>query len=166
MKPLIVYYSYTNNNSLLAHVLQDRWQCDAIQLKERFKRTTLGLVIDGMVNRRTRIKPVSVDWQQYDFLLLIAPVWTGKIPPAIRSFIHKQKGQIPDYAFATLCGLDHNEKIPAELTRTIGHAPLAYLEMPAKEFLPPEQKEKFWLSSGYRLTEDDLDALGRSYFGF
>jgi hypothetical protein len=38
--------------------------------------------------------------------------------------------------------------------------------MPAKEFLPPEQKEKFWLSSGYRLTEDDLMHWEEAISGF
>jgi flavodoxin len=124
MKPLIVYYSFSNNNALLANALQDRWQCDSVRLEERFLRTTWGLVLDGIITRRTRIKPVDIDWEQYDFLLLVAPVWTGRIPPALRTFIHKYKAQFPDYAFVTLCGQGDNIKIPAELTRTIGHAPL------------------------------------------
>ena len=103
MKPLIVYYSHSGNNAKLAAELRDRIGCAMYEIKEQKKRKNLSIFIDFLVKRDSRLAPVDFAVKDYGPVILLAPVWAGKIAAPMRTFIKKEKANLTDYSFITIC---------------------------------------------------------------
>ncbi|MBT2584070.1 hypothetical protein [Planococcus sp. ISL-109] len=158
MKPLIVYYSHSENNKKLAVELQDRIGCDMYEIKEKKKRKDLSIFIDFLVKRESRLAPTSFDVKDYGPVILLAPIWAGKIATPMRTFFKKAKGDLGDYSFITLCsGIPgQREKIAAELFNLTSQKPAAVTELWINQLLPEEQRNKIKYTSKFR--------VGRQHF--
>ena len=96
MKPLIVYYSYGGNTNRIAEMIQKKTDGDLLRIETVVPYTGSynSVVNQGQeeVNRGycPEIKPVNVDWSQYDTIILGSPVWWYTFAPAMHTFL---KGQ-------------------------------------------------------------------------
>lgn len=153
MKNIIVYYSNTRNNELLALHLQKKLSCDVLKIEEVNKRTALTILLDLLFNRNPKLKEHGIHLEQYGHFIFVAPIWAGKIASPLRSFLRKEKHYVKSYSFISLCGGIHGQlgKIRQQL-KTI-------LE------LDPTVVEELWIShlpsakntSNYHVTADDLE---------
>jgi menaquinone-dependent protoporphyrinogen IX oxidase len=77
--------------------------------------------LDLIFKRKSKIEKSNFDLRQYDRLILIAPIWAGKIATPLRSFIELEQANFKEYLFITVCtGSDGQEvKIIDELVRLI-----------------------------------------------
>jgi flavodoxin len=156
MKTLIVFYSFSGNNKVLARYLQQKTGADLQEIVELKRRTGFSILLDVLFKRTPRIAPPNILWSQYDRVFLLAPIWAGRIASPLKAFLQLEKKHIKNYFFISLCGNSGNKKIATELTQLVHQAPTAVLELAVNELLPPEKKNKIRYTSGYRVQTDDL----------
>ena len=154
MKQLIVYYSFTQNNELLAKALQQRLGCDILKIETVKKRSVLSIFLDILFHRKPALRSYRVDHdvEQYVF---VAPVWAGRIASPLRTFLQDERNNIKHYSFITFCGgiQGQKEKIENELTKLLTERPIKVTELWLSELLTGEQRKNV---TGYRATEKDL----------
>ncbi len=166
MKPLIIYYSHSGNNEKLAQELQDRIGCEMYEIREKKKRKNISIFVDFLVKRKSRLAPLDVEVRDYGPVLLLAPVWAGKIAAPMRTFI--QKAQLTDYSFITLCsGADgQKEKIADELATLTPENPAALAELWINDLLPKEQRNKIKYTSSFRVEKQHMQQFDKEIQAF
>ena len=168
MKTLIVYYSFSGNNEFLAQELQKRLDCDIYKILELKLRNSLDIFLDLIFKRKPKIEKSKFDLQQYDRLILIAPIWASKIATPLRSFIELEKDNFKEYSFITVCtGPDgQDEKITDELIQLTQKEPKTVMELKINDLLPPERKDSVKYATPYRINQRILLAFEMEIAGF
>ena len=168
MKTLLIYYSFSGNNEIIAEELQNKLECDLYKIKELKRRTKFSIILDIMFNRGTRIQQPELNLQQYDHIILMAPIWTGKLATPMRAFLELERDFIKEYSFITVCGgaLGGNKKIAGELSGLLSSEPVSLLELKVNDLLPDDQKGKIKYTTGYRLQEQDVRAFDKEIRSF
>ncbi|MEZ0479759.1 flavodoxin family protein [Planococcus sp. SSTMD024] len=156
MKPLIIYYSHSDNNQKLALELQSRIGCEVRELKEKKKRKDTAILMDFLIKRDSRLAPMDVDLSDYRPVILLAPIWAGKIAAPMRTFIKKSKDDLTDYSFITICSgtPGQREKVDAELVALTTREPSALAELWINDLLPEEQRNKIKYTNKFRLKRE------------
>lgn len=94
-KPLIVYYSRTGNSRTVADALMEYLSGTIEEIQSTKNRDgLLGVftcVLDQLLDRDAILKPLNKDPTNYDPVIIVAPIWIGKISSPARTFI-KQAG--------------------------------------------------------------------------
>lgn len=49
---------------------------------------------DALFNKETRIAPLKTSVRNFDIVIIGTPIWAGKIPPAVRTFINQNASDI------------------------------------------------------------------------
>lgn len=167
MKTLIAYYSFTNNNELLAKAIQKKLNCDIYRIEEPTKRTGFRIMLDLILKRTPKIKPHPYSISAYEQCILMAPVWAGKVASPLRTFLLQEKNHINRYSFITICGgaPQQREKLIADLSELVGQRPTSVQELSINDLLPEEQKNSKSIS-GYRVQLRDLDKFNSTIDDF
>jgi flavodoxin len=141
MKTLIVYSSFSGNNEMIARELKIMLNCNILRINEIKERTGFSIFLDIFFNRTPRIKDHEEKIMDYDHLILIAPIWAGKIATPLKSFLLKEKSNIRGYSFITACGggQDQKIKIEKELTKLVGKSPVVVTELSITDLLRSTQ---------------------------
>jgi len=168
MKTLIVYYSFTGNNELIAHVLQERLSCDLVRIETVKKRTKFSIFLDFVFHREPAIRSLEVPLGEYDRLVILGPIWAGKIASPVRTFLRTQKHRINRYAFLTVCGGGQSaqkENVKNELTELLNLPPEAMAELWINNIVPPAKRNTIAVSD-YRMDDEDVNAFREELDGF
>ncbi len=94
MKTLIVYYSYTNNTEKVAKKIAELKKYDILKLEPLVDYSTdYQKVVDEEEAKMdseeiVELKPINIDLNQYDRIILGTPVWWYTMAPVVRSFLH------------------------------------------------------------------------------
>lgn len=157
MKTLIVYYSFTGNNEALMLKLQERLNCDAIRIQTVRKRNGSSILWDIIFKRSPKLQAYNIPFSDYEHLVLVAPVWAGKIATPMQTFLKTEKKNILSYSFITLCGgaAGQKKKIDEYLKSTLLSKPRAVEELWVNDLLRPEQKDTIKFTTAHRVKEDD-----------
>jgi flavodoxin len=97
VKTLIVYYSYEGNCALAAETLKELLNASVLEIETADEKKHRGLAkyIWGgrqvFSHRKPELKPCAFDQDQWDLIILGAPVWAGSPAPAMASFLEKTK---------------------------------------------------------------------------
>ena len=91
MKELVVYYSLEGNTKQAAEIIADRLNADILRLNtvKEIPKNKMKYVIGGMqaaFGVCAKLKPITLNPEQYDRIILGTPVWAGKSAPAINTF--------------------------------------------------------------------------------
>jgi flavodoxin len=159
MSTWIVYFSHQGNNEVLARHLSQRIGCGIVPIVEAKKRTGLTILFDLLFGRLPRIETIQQAFREYDHVILIGPVWGGRIAAPLRTFIRLYAQQLQDYSFITLCGYDnHGQRaaLSAELARRVGRPPHALAELRVSDLVPPGQRRNLRIINSYRVKEAEL----------
>lgn len=158
MKTLIVYYSFTRNNEMLAKALQQRLECDIHKIEEVKPRKNISIFLDLLFNREPTIRPTPCLVSLYDQCIFVAPIWAGKIASPLKAFLKEEKYHINRYSFITVCGgnAGQKEKLVKSLTQLLEQPPGAVQELWINDLLPKDKKNTIKYTSGYRLQSGDL----------
>ena len=95
MKTAIIYYSHDGNCALIAETLKIELNADVFRIETLDDKKRKGIFLmfwgGGQVFRGIKppLKPLSVDINAYDLIILGTPVWAGSPTPAIASFLDK-----------------------------------------------------------------------------
>ena len=94
-KPLIVCYSRTGTSRIVADALMEYLSGTIEEIQSTKNRDgLLGVftcVLDQLLDRDDIIKPLDKDPKDYNPVIIVAPIWIGKISSPARTFI-KQAG--------------------------------------------------------------------------
>lgn len=167
MKTLIVYYSFTGNNKALAEKLYEPLQYDILRIEEESRRSVFSIFLNLMFKRLPRLKKYDVDISTYENVVLIAPVWAGKVAAPMESFIRREKLNLTTYSFITLCGgvEGQKEKLRASLSVLIGKQPVAVEELWVSDLLSDQEKALKHVGA-YQIKETDWGRFDKKITAF
>lgn len=159
MKTLVVYYSFTRNNELLAKAIRQSLSCDIYRVEVIKPRSSFSALLDGVFRRKTRVKPCPYTLANYDHIVFVAPIWAGQIPGPLKTFIQMEKENIHRYSFITVCSgaPGQKENVVKSLTHAVGHRPTHTTELWIKDLLPGEERDSIASVTGYRISQRDLE---------
>ena len=89
MKELVLFYSYSGNTRKIAEKYAqennfDIYEVIAVKKPNKLRDYTAG-IIKCMTNGVCKIKPLDVNFADYDIINIFAPVWAGVFAPAMNS---------------------------------------------------------------------------------
>ena len=91
MKTILIYYSFSGKTKKLAEKTADKENIDIIEIKEVKKRGKLSAFFSGcpkaVGQKASKIQPPEIDLNQYEKIILMAPVWAGNPAPAFNAVI-------------------------------------------------------------------------------
>lgn len=93
MSKLIVYFSYTGNTKMIANRIQEKLNCDILEIKtvvpysEDYDTVVNDEQNSESSNHLPEIQKNNVDLSKYDEIILGTPVWWYRPVPAIRTFL-------------------------------------------------------------------------------
>jgi len=94
-KILILYYSRTGNTRMTCEALQKELNAQLIEVKDLTDRSGSWGGLTGMLNTlfnmETGIDPEHPDLSSCSTIILASPLWAGKLTPAIRTLIARNK---------------------------------------------------------------------------
>ncbi|MCL2489099.1 MAG: NAD(P)H-dependent oxidoreductase [Oscillospiraceae bacterium] len=93
MKTLIVYYSYSGNTRKIAEEFAKKEPADIAEIKDvkrpgRLRAYTAGCFA-ALRGKAWPIRPLDVDFSEYDRLIMFSPVWAGNPPPAFNAILDR-----------------------------------------------------------------------------
>lgn len=163
MKTLIVYYSFSGNNEVLAKHLARRLVCRAEAVIERKERRPATILLDMIFRRRPAIHPLRASPSDFDHVLFMAPLWNKGIAHPMVSALRQVRDALPDYSFVSLCGGERpgqHEHVTRELETLTGKAPANVWELHVEDLVPLDGRKKPGAVTGRRVGPDDLAAFG------
>lgn len=93
MKSVVVFYSLTNKTRLVAEAIAEVLKADLVAIQEVKPRgkgfmTYFTGGFGAIMNRASQIKPIDIDFKQYDTIFVGSPVWASRPVPAVNAFIY------------------------------------------------------------------------------
>jgi hypothetical protein len=160
MRLLIVYYSLSGNNRVLAEHLGQRLGAKVVAVREKKKkRTGFMTFLDLMLKRKQEIQPLDVSPTDYDHVLLIAPLWDMSIAYPMATAIRQQRDSLVKFSFVSLCGYvrpGQSDHVVKELETLTGNAPQRVWELHVGDLVPPKDRRKVWIVSRYKVKPAEL----------
>jgi flavodoxin len=93
MRVLVVYYSRTGNTRFVAENIAGKLKADIEEVIDKKNRSgMIGWLKSGRDATRgkdTEIEQTKYSPSDYDLIILGAPVWNKRIPPAMRTYLNK-----------------------------------------------------------------------------
>lgn len=166
MKKVIVYYSFSGNNEALAKKLSSLTGAVLEKISELKKRSGITILWDLLFKRTPRIQTPQLDLSSYDHVILVAPIWAGKIATPLKTFIKQEKNHIKQYSYISLCGNGGNHHVGQELNRLANKTPTSVTELKVNDLLPTDQKNRVKYTSGYRIKDEDFQIFQKEIDDF
>lgn len=112
MKTIILYYSFEGSTEALAKGLAKGLDADLLKIEpvKELKSKGFSKFFWGgsqvMMKKKPEIKPIKVDFSQYDLVIVGSPIWASTHTPPIRTLIEEGgiKGKKVAYFYTHLGG--------------------------------------------------------------
>lgn len=130
---LVVCYSYTGNSRQAA-----QWLCSSHgwplgEISDIAPRGRLRCLFDSLLRRRPGIRYDGPEPADFRRVVLVAPVWVYRLAGPMRSFVVLHRQVLPRVAvIATMDGAGATN-VFAEVSRLLGHRPIAVASLTADE---------------------------------
>jgi len=125
---LVIVYSYTGTGWRLAERLCDQKGWPMATVTDARPRSgwlgTWRCLLDSWLRREPPIRYAGPDPRDFDAVVLIAPIWAGRLAGPMRSFVSAWCALLPEVAVAPVMGGSAAPDAPAEIGRLIGRAPI------------------------------------------
>jgi flavodoxin len=159
MKTLIVYYSFTRNNELLAMNIQSRLGCEIFKVETVRKRSTFSIFLDMLFGRKPAIRKHNLPLETFDHCIFVAPVWMGKIASPLLTFLSEERSHIKRYSFITICGglAGQKEKIESQLVSILNSPPVKVSDLWISAIVDKGVPKDAKNISAYRVTPEELE---------
>lgn len=108
-KVLIVYYSNTGSNRFLANKLATDLNIEKAEIRPKVGSFLVQLLLSQM-NFSFGMKKLDQDISSYDKIILVGPIWTGRLIAPLRTFLERYKKQVNELYFLTCCGSKDKDK--------------------------------------------------------
>lgn len=136
-KTLVISYSHTGTSRKLARLLcaQQGWPAgEVLELRPRAGVSgTLRCVLDSLLRRRPPARYDGPPLKDFDSVVLIAPIWLGRVAGPMRSFVANYAESLPDIAVLSVMGSDATPAAAAEIARLGERTPLLAAAFTSRE---------------------------------
>ena len=146
---LILYHSLTGNTKACCEALQKELSADIIEIKDLKDRSGkwgfFKTAIGSLFGNHTKIEPENPDMSSYPFIILAAPIWTGKLSMATRTLIDKNSFEGKKVIIFTTTNAFEKEKYKEkskDLVRKAGGEVVGYFQVVAMEEVDGEKVER------------------------
>ena len=132
MEYLVVYYSRTGNTKKVGRRIAEMLDCGKKELFDRKDRSgTLGFLKGGWDAWREKTTEIYNDQDPIDsnHFIIGTPVWSGKLTPAVRTYIKKRKQHFKNVSFFCTHGGSGGEVALDEMESLSGKKPVETLEL-------------------------------------
>lgn len=113
---LVAFYTKNNHSRQIAHEIATKLhgRIDEITDFDRYTGTLSGPIAiwDTYFEKTIKIK-YEMNPADYTAIIIVSPVWGGKIPPAIRTYLNENIGKMKSYGFI----LSNNKPIHKKTTK-------------------------------------------------
>ena len=116
MKSLVLYYSKTGNTKYLAETIAKEIDAELYQFERNKEiKAEAGFMLyfkggfQSMTKQKSKIKPIKVNFDDYDLIFLGSPVWAWNVHPAIRGLLKEYSFKNKKFALFCSCA-DSGEK--------------------------------------------------------
>jgi flavodoxin len=137
---LILYHSLTGNTRACSEALQQALDADILEIKDLTDRSGgfgfFRSAIGSLLGMHTEILPEHPDLSPYNSIIIAAPIWTGKLSMAARTFIDKNRFEGKKVVlFTTTNAFEKEEykKKSKDLVRKSGGEVVGYYQVVAKD---------------------------------
>lgn len=155
MKTLVAYYSLGGNTKAVAGRVARSLRSDVIEIKTVKEYPDDYDVLLSLGEKEVAsgyipaLRPVEIDWDKYDAVLLGTPVWFGSFAPAMKKFLsnYKWKGRVV-YPFITNGG--KIGRVIGDLKKALRGAyvgPILNVKFEDNEQKTPDLVIKDWISA-------------------
>jgi flavodoxin len=122
-KPLVLYYSLTGKNKIIAEELKKQFSCDMGEIKLASERSGIwGFVVSGYENifdKDAELQPFTTDMASYNPIIICSPIWMQKISSPARTFLKNPQLKGKEvYLFVSYAGRWGEDK-EAELVKNL-----------------------------------------------
>ena len=161
MKKLIISYSFSGNNALLAKNIAEKASADHTEIREFRKRNVFTIFLDTIFNRAPKIQPLHTAVTDYDHIIFVAPIWFGKIASPFRQVFRQHRDQLTRYSFVSISGGANGTRphVEKELIHLLGKAPYSLFHFLISDLLPEPQRANQKILNNYRLTKVEASHL-------
>jgi flavodoxin len=161
MKTLVLSYSRTGNNEILAESVSSELLADHVRISEPKERTFFLIGLDMLFNRTPKVNPISVEFEDYDKIIFVGPVWMGHIATPFRAYLNKNGKSLKQYAYVSISGGADgpNTGLSGELSKRSGKEPFAVINLLISDILPGDPKPTREETESYRLNKEDARKL-------
>jgi flavodoxin len=122
-KTLIVYYSRTGNTKAVCEALGQELSADIVEVKDLKNRMSTFGIIGGMLrtflSMQTKIFPEKIDMTDYSNVILSAPIWAAKVPPAMRTAIYMNGLKDKKVVMLVTCDSFYAEKYQKKTSKLV-----------------------------------------------
>ncbi len=153
MKILVLSYSHTGNNRLLARDLSQQLKADWEEVQEEGKRGFFRIATERMFGRRPRVHPLQHDPAAYDHVILAGPTWMGRFATPLLQVLDMYP--FPEYSMISLNGGATGPN--PELWD--GLSPVHSAQLFINDLLPAEKRGKMMETAKYEIKGDSLPSL-------
>lgn len=123
-KVLVVTYSHTGTGRKLAWLLSSLQNCQMAEITEDLPRGNWRCILDSLLRRCPPIRYDGPDPRHFDIVVLVAPIWAGRLAGPMRSFVASRRALLPDVAVLTVMGHTGAASAVSEIAELLGRAPL------------------------------------------
>ena len=148
-KTLIVYYSRTGNTKAVCESLAKEIDADIVEIKDLKNRMSTFGIIGGMLrtflSMQTKIFPEKIDMTDYSNVILSAPIWAAKVPPAMRTAIYMNGFMDKKVVMLVTCDSFYAEKYQDKMKKLVeasGGEVSAFYQIHAMEEKGKEKVER------------------------
>ncbi len=161
MPILIVFYSLTGNNRLLAQHLSQILSADLEEVTETSARGKVSILLDLLFGRRSRIEALTLDPAAFAHVVFVAPVWDRHIATPMRAAMRLCAPGLTRYSLMSLCGQSRPgqaDTLRREAEAETGAPPLQVVELWIAELLSAGREASHGLAaSNHRIEPCDLE---------
>lgn len=122
---LVVCYSYTGTARRVAQLLASHRGWPLGEIADPQPRGLVRCVLDSLLHRHPRITYRGPDPGDFRCVVLVTPVWMNRLPGPMRSFLVQHRQHLHRVAVIVAQHASGAGKVFAEVTRILGHAPIA-----------------------------------------
>jgi flavodoxin len=126
---LVISYSDTGASRRLAQMLCKQQGWPMAEISEIYPRCGLSgqinCLLDSWMRRRPSICYTGPPPNEYDAVVLVAPVWSWRLAGPVRSFVKLMNEQLPDLAIISVAESWETRDAITELSSIIGYFPVS-----------------------------------------
>lgn len=134
---LVVMYSYAGTSRQLAQLLCSQQEWPMAEISEVSPRSGLRgtgrCLLDSWLRRRPEIRYTGPPPNEFDAVVLVAPIWAYRLAGPMRSFVALWREHLPDVAVVSVMGGSGAPNAVAEIGQLLGRSPILSTAFTSRE---------------------------------
>lgn len=140
---VIAYYSFSGNNRSLATTLGKQLKLHVIELTEAKTRKSFTFIKELLFQKMSKLSNNLTDFLPYEHVILLTPVWFGKLSNPARTLIQYLDQQNISYDVITLRGGSGDDSVAMmnSITSITDHKPSTVIDLHLVDYADPPVKD-------------------------